>query len=88
MPSAMVDLVPTVLHIHGLDDAEFKPDGRVLKEILNTTSEGINPRWEKEHSTKKINSNGTQYELEVHTSKIGESVYLDFTKVNRTHKEL
>lgn len=85
-PSAMVDLVPTVLHIHGLDDSEFVPDGRVLKELLSSDTDEANTSWQKDHITKKMESNDLQYEMEVHTSTIGDFVYLDYTKVKRLKK--
>lgn len=85
-PSAMVDLVPTVLYVHGLSDTEFMPDGRVLMEILHDNSDETNTSWQKDHVTKKMESNDLQYELEVHTSTLGEFVYLDYTKVKRSLK--
>ncbi|MGY6547334.1 alkaline phosphatase family protein [Arthrospiribacter ruber] len=86
LPSGMVDLVPTVLYIHGLDDKSYNPDGRVLHEILRSSSSSENDDFETIISVKTLEQSGGVYELNVTQSVIGERKYLDFTKTVRSQK--
>jgi predicted AlkP superfamily pyrophosphatase or phosphodiesterase len=87
LPSGMVDIVPTVLHIHGVMDNSFNPDGRILNEILVGSTEKEENELTTETHVKTVALDWGEYELNVTYSTIGEWKYLDHTKTIRKRKE-
>lgn len=79
LPTSNVDIVPTVLHIHGLQ-VPAKMDGRVLNELLKE-----NNRVElKAQSEITETSDATgRYKLQLHRTILGKYTYVDFAKVTR-----
>lgn len=82
VPTANTDLAPTLCRLHGLDPAPTMT-GRVLTELLR---DGPDPatiavtrhtaRVEAPHPTGR-------YVLELHTSRVGATEYVDFTRTTR-----
>jgi arylsulfatase A-like enzyme len=75
VPSANIDLAPTVLHLLGLDPVPQKFDGRVLAEAMNgrfTKPEALNKTLE---ANRKFSSGEWKQHLRI--SLVGETVYID-----------
>jgi len=74
LPSANVDLAPTVLHILGLQPRQ-KFDGRVLVEAMKEKAERIEPSSKTVEATRKFPSGEWQQHLRL--SLVGETAYVD-----------
>lgn len=81
LPTANVDVAPTVAHLLGIENAEF-PHGRVMKELLN---DGPDPdREEIIHEGAIVSAplaGGGEFKLFAHTSRVGEYKYFDYATV-------
>jgi len=74
LPSANVDIAPTVLHILGLEPPQ-KLDGRVLSEAMDERAGKIEALTKTIQASRKFPSGEWQQQLRV--SLVGESVYID-----------
>jgi arylsulfatase A-like enzyme len=74
LPSANVDIAPTVLHILGLEPPH-KFDGRVLVEAMEEKAERIDPLTKTIQANRKFADGEWQQHLRV--SLVGETVYID-----------
>jgi len=74
LPSANVDIAPTVLHILGLEPPN-KFDGRVLAEAMEEKAERIEPLTKTIQANRKFPNGEWQQHLRV--SLVGETVYID-----------
>lgn len=82
VPTGNTDLAPTILHLQGID-APKTMSGRVLKELLRDgpAPEAV-PVETKTVRTEFAGKEG-RYELELNRSKVGQTDYINFTKVSR-----
>lgn len=74
LPSANVDIAPTVLHILGLESPD-KFDGRVLAEAMEEKAERIEPLTKTIQANRKFPNGEWQQHLRL--SLVGESTYID-----------
>ena len=74
LPSANVDIAPTVLRILGLEPPQ-KLDGRVLAEAMDERAGKIEALTKTIQASRKFPSGEWQQNL--HVSLVGESVYID-----------
>ncbi|MBK1438872.1 alkaline phosphatase family protein [Parapedobacter sp. ISTM3] len=83
LPSSFIDIMPTVLALHGIGRAG-QMDGRVLSEFFADERGGATPKVKIE--TVKSNAAGTwgSYEVEAQLSTIDGHRYLDFGRTRRT----
>ena len=82
VPTSNVDLAPTLCRLHGLEPAPTMT-GRVLVELLR---DGPAPASVKvEHQVRKVSAptSGGRYELELHTTRVSGTEYVDFTQTRR-----
>ncbi len=84
LPTSNIDIVPTILHIHGIE-VPAQMNGRVAAELLegNSVSGTEEVKHEKVETTVKYPW-GT-YQLVLDRSILGEHAYVNYTKVTRTY---
>ncbi|WP_194778141.1 alkaline phosphatase family protein [Pararhodonellum marinum] len=82
-PTSMIDIMPTVLHIHGIQPID-RPDGRVMHEILKESDKlnDLGKVNQEEVKTSVING-ASHYELSLFRTHYGSYQYLDFTQTTR-----
>lgn len=83
VPTANVDLAPTVLHLLGLPPAPTMT-GRVIEEALRNGPPPSSARVDRRIQT--VRTPDGSYELSAHISAVGPYRYLDFTEVKRTSR--
>jgi predicted AlkP superfamily pyrophosphatase or phosphodiesterase len=86
LPTSNVDLVPTILHLHGLP-IPASMNGRVFYELLAEKNTPKLPEVRVEKITTKAIYDGGIYELTLQQSVFGKYKYLDFSKVVRHSKK-
>jgi arylsulfatase A-like enzyme len=82
VPTGNIDLAPTILHLLGIEPPSSM-DGRILKELLR---DGPSPRTVavKEAIQRAAHTTaGQAYEVELKKLVVGDTDYIDYTKVNR-----
>lgn len=84
LPSSNVDIMPTVLAIHGLAVPKTI-NGRVLKELL-TGSENSGLKQKEEIISTSVKLENGEYKLILQRTIYGDYEYVDFAKVIRTYK--
>lgn len=78
VPTGNIDLAVTLCHLHGLTPAPAM-SGRILHELLR---DGPAPASLKvDRSTHRVSAD--TYHLELHTTTVGATAYLDYTKTTR-----
>lgn len=83
LPTSNVDLVPTILHLHGLEVPK-QMDGRVIYEILNEKSPSSAPLKSKLQTVEtSIKTPTGKYTLILEQSVLGDYIYLNSAKVIR-----
>ena len=81
-PTGNIDFAPTICHLLGIG-IDPKMDGRVLKELLRGGPSPASIKVAHEVFTTETRWQGGSYQLELSQSKIGDTTYLDFTRVRR-----
>jgi arylsulfatase A-like enzyme len=82
VPTGNIDLAVTLCHLHGLTPAPTMA-GRVLHELLRDGPAPDSVRFDKStHSASTALPDGA-YRLELHTVRVGQTEYLDYTKTTR-----
>ena len=74
IPSANIDIAPTVLHLLGIQ-SPHKFDGRVLKEAMEGRPATIEPMSKTFEAHRKFSSGEWRQQLDI--SQVGETVYID-----------
>jgi arylsulfatase A-like enzyme len=83
LPSSNIDMVPTILHLYGID-RPTSMQGRVLLELLAGTDKL--PRAKKETLKTSTKIAGGSYSLVVQRTKVGTQEYVDYAKAVRVTK--
>lgn len=84
IPTSNVDIVPTILHAHGLTVPK-SVQGRVMEEVLvGNPSKISNP--EKKVIETSVDLDWGKYQLKITRSYYNDHIYLDYTKVARKLK--
>jgi arylsulfatase A-like enzyme len=83
VPTANVDLAPTLLHLLGLPQAPSMT-GRVIFEVLRNGGPSAPPRVDRRIET--VRTPDGSYELSAHISVVGPYRYLDYTEVKRASR--
>lgn len=81
-PTSNVDIVPTILHIHGIA-IPASMDGRVVYEMLASPDKTAVPTVKKETLSTKVKTDWGSYELQLEYSVMGKYRYVNFAKVKR-----
>jgi predicted AlkP superfamily pyrophosphatase or phosphodiesterase len=81
-PTSNVDIVPTILHLHGIAIPPSM-DGRVIYEMLANPGGAVSPAAKKETITTKVKTEWGSYELHLELSIMGKYRYVNFAKVKR-----
>lgn len=82
VPTGNIDLAPTILHLLGIEPPRSM-NGRILNELLLT---GPSPKKVKVKETihrADHTDSGRTYKIELKKLKVGDTDYIDFTKVRR-----
>lgn len=83
LPTANVDITPTVLHLLGLPVPEVM-DGRVVYELLNEKAPASAPQKAKiENIESSVKTSWGTYKLTLQRTILGKYAYTDFTKTER-----
>ena len=82
LPTSNVDIVPTILSIHGLPIPNSM-DGRVISEFLSGKTDDKNLKPKKETITTSAEIPGFKYILTLNRTILGKYQYVDFAKVER-----
>ncbi|PJJ79358.1 alkaline phosphatase family protein [Mucilaginibacter auburnensis] len=83
LPTANVDITPTVLHLAGLQAPEVM-DGRVIYELLNEKAPASTPQKAKvENIQSSVKTPWGSYKLTLQRTILGKYAYTDFTKTER-----
>lgn len=82
VPTGNVDLAPTLCHLQGLEPAPTM-SGRVLTELLRDGPAAESVAVERAVHRVSAGEGGGGYELELHTTKVGRTEYVDFTRTRR-----
>ena len=80
MPTANVDIAPTLLRLLGMKPAPTMT-GRVIEEALRNGPSIASVRVD--HAAETVRTPDGSYELTAHISKAADHTYLDFTEVKR-----
>lgn len=81
-PTCNVDLVPTVLKIHGIA-VPSGMDGRIMHELLAGTETPKNLKPKKETIKTSARNGSREYQLTLERTVLGNHTYVDFAKVSR-----
>ncbi|GAB3276942.1 alkaline phosphatase family protein [Larkinella harenae] len=83
LPSSIIDIAPTVLHLHGLAIPKSM-DGRVLSELLMVAPQkpSFKPKTERIETTTSYG--GGTYTLVLHRTAMGPYQYIDYAQVSRS----
>lgn len=82
LPTSNVDIVPTVLHIHGLPVPAMM-DGRVLTEILAEKGKPMRNNTRTETISTSAKYHGGTYHLKLERTLFGKYQYVNFSKATR-----
>ena len=82
-PTSNVDIVPTVLHLHGLSIPN-QMDGRVMDELLINPSVSVKGPAQQKTIKTQVKQNWGTYQLTLEKSVLGKYNYVNYTKVTRT----
>jgi hypothetical protein len=81
-PTGNIDVVPTVLHLMGVDPA-ISFDGRVVREMLSDGPDPSTLAVRRDSIAAETEIPGGRYRMVVHQSWIGSTMYFDGTRVER-----
>jgi predicted AlkP superfamily pyrophosphatase or phosphodiesterase len=83
LPTSNVDIVPTVLYLHGLA-IPGQMDGRVMSELLMNAPAPASNAVEKQTIEARVKKNWGTYQIILERSVLGKYNYVNYTKVTRT----
>jgi len=83
LPTSNVDIVPTILHLHGINIPK-QMDGRVMAELLINSSVPKKDAVKKQTIETQVKKDWGTYQVTLERSVVGKYNYVNFTKVTRT----
>lgn len=83
LPTSNIDIVPTVLHLHGLAIPK-QMDGRVMWELMSHGPGPARQAVKKQTIVAQVQKSWGTYQVTLQRSVLGKHTYVDYTEVART----